>query len=97
MDFPYAQVVRIQFPSARAAQIVHDTLAVDRELKPERSQRELRIENESTLVAYVVNDHPFELSLSSHPPSDLVDVGSAHVNRVSDCRTLSFFFLLIAP
>ena len=68
MDFPYAQVVRIQFPSARAAQIVHDTLAVDRELKPERSQRELRIENESTLVAYVVNDHPFELSLSFHPP-----------------------------
>jgi hypothetical protein len=53
-EFPYAQVIRVELPSAKIASIIHDTLAVDKELKPDRSIRNLRIEQGNVLVACVI-------------------------------------------
>ncbi len=51
-DFPYAQVLRVQFPAAAEAAIVFETMNVDVDLKPDRSLRTLRLEGD-VLVAYV--------------------------------------------
>ncbi len=51
-DFPYAQVLRVQFPDAAEATIVFETMNVDRDLRADRSLRVLRLEGD-VLVAYV--------------------------------------------
>ena len=56
-EFPYAQVLRVQFPDAAEATIVFETMNVDRDLRADRSLRTLRLEGD-VLVAYVPFSRP---------------------------------------